>query len=169
MGSWLKLPSSIGTGFGATNNANNAFGTNKPAFGANTTTSGGGIFGGNTTPAGSSTGFGAFGAPAANTSGGLFGGASKPSFGGNTTGTGLFGSSSTGTGFGAANQQPASVFGAPTSSALSSTTQESQGTGSTPFSAYVEKETGMNTSNHFQSISFMQPYKNFSFEVTGMP
>ena len=161
----LILSSSIGTGFGASNTATNAFGANRPAFGASTATSSGGIFGGNTTTAGSSTGFGGFGTPAANTSGGLFGGASKAPFGGTTTGTGLFGSSTTGSGFGATNQQAVSVFGAPTSSALSSTTQESQGTGSTPFNAHVEKEAGMNTSNHYQSISFMQPYKNFCFEV----
>ncbi len=53
------------------------------------------------------------------------------------------------------------------SSALSQNNAECQGTGGTPFSATTEKEnTTGNMTNHFQSISVMQPYKNFSFEAS---
>ncbi len=123
------------------------------------------MFGGNTATAGSSTGFGGFGATTSNSSGGLFG-QSKPAYG---TGGSLFGTASGGNAFGTPNNQPISAFGAPTSSALSAATAESQGTGSTPFQAYSEKESGSSVSNQYQSISFMQPYKNFSFEVNLNP
>lgn len=156
-----------GSGFGANNTTTTPFGGNRPGFGTNTTTTGA-MFGSNTATAGASTGFGGFGATNnnSNASGSLFGGANKPAFGtGNASGGSLFGGGSGGNAFGTSNNQPTSVFGAPLSSALGANTAESQGTGSTPFQHYTEKESGTNVANHFQSISFMQPYKNYSFEV----
>lgn len=50
--------------------------------------------------------------------------------------------------------------------ALGTSTTECQGTGSTPFQAYQEKEGTGPVTNYFQSLSFMPPYKNFSFEVS---
>lgn len=65
------------------------------------------------------------------------------------------------------NNQTTSAFGQPNSTALGGNVGECQGTGSTPFTAWTEKENGTgNMTNHFQSISFMGPYKNFSFEVS---
>ena len=49
--------------------------------------------------------------------------------------------------------------------ALGTNTTECQGTASTPFSAWQEKEGTGPTTNHYQSITFMPPYKSFSFEV----
>lgn len=165
------------TGFG-TNQGSSPFGA-KPAFGG-ATTSGGGLFGSNTSTAGTSTGFGgfgstnnntnptsAFGSSPSNTGGGLFGNAaSKPAFGASTTsGGGLFGGGNNA--FGSTNNQTTSVFGAPPSTALGGNNLECQGTGSTPFQAYTEKEgAGSSQTNHFQSISFMAPYSKFSFEVS---
>ena len=167
----LTKSSGIGTGgFGVATTNTTPFGQTRPAFGASTTTGGSGLFGGGTATAGSTSGFGGFGSTtnSNNTSGGgLFGSTQKPAFGGGNTGGGLFGSANTGGGFGSANNQPqAGAFGAPISSALGTNTAECQGTGSTPFSAYTEKEGTGNTTNYFQSISFMPPYKNFSFEVS---
>ncbi|KAL9103589.1 MAG: hypothetical protein Q9163_001391 [Psora crenata] len=148
------------SGFGSSTNNNPAFGQSKPAFGASS--SGGGLFGGGTSTAGGAGGFGGFGANNNNnaSAGGLFGSAPKPSFGSGST---LFGSANAG-GFGSSNNQATSAFGAPVSSALAQNNAVCEGTGSTPFTAFTEKETASNVVNHFQSISFMAPYKNFSFE-----
>ncbi|KAL9603163.1 MAG: hypothetical protein Q9219_001366 [cf. Caloplaca sp. 3 TL-2023] len=152
-------------GFGATNSTATPFGGNtNSGFGSNTS-SGGSLFGNNTATAGTSTGFGGFGSSNTNTSGGLFGGGNKPAFGSQPTTSGsIFGGGSNA--FGSSNNQSTTGFGgAPLSSALASNTTECQGTGNTPFSAYSEKEgTTGNHTNHFQSITFMPPYKNFSFE-----
>lgn len=127
------------------------------------------MFGSGTATAGTSSGFGGFGANNNNNSsttpsGGLFGQpAQKTGFGSGSTGGGLFGTSNTGGGFGQTNNQPTNAFGAP---ALGQNNAECQGTASTPFQAYTEKEGTGAMTNHFQSISFMQPYKNFSFEVS---
>jgi nuclear pore complex protein Nup98-Nup96 len=125
------------------------------------------MFGTTTATAGGSGGFGGFGGTnTTNNTGGLFGGTNKPAFGGGgTTGGSIFGGGSGSSVFGSTANQPTSAFGAPISSALGATTAECQGTGSTPFQAHTEKESGSTVTNHFQSISFMQPYKNFSFEV----
>lgn len=116
--------------------------------------------------AGGSGGLGFGSTNTSNNSGGLFGGNNKPAFGGGgttggTTGGSIFGSG----GFGSTANQSTGPFGAPISSALGGNTAESQGTGSTPFQVHTEKETGSSLMNHFHSISFMQPYKNYSFEV----
>lgn len=167
----LTLTSTTGTGgFGSAATNSSPFGQpQKPLFGASTTTtSGGGLFGGGTATAGSSTGFGGFGNTNNNSSGNsLFGTTSKPAFGSSNTGGSLFGGGNTqNTGFGANNNQQTGAFGAPISSALGVNNAECQGTGNTPFTAYTEKEGTGAMTNHFQSISFMQPYKNFSFEVS---
>ncbi|KAI4090764.1 MAG: hypothetical protein LQ344_004544 [Seirophora lacunosa] len=153
-------------GFGATASTASPFGGNASGFGTNTS-SAGGMFGSNTATSGTSSGFGGFGNSNTNTGGGLFGGGgvSKPAFGSQqATGGSLFGGG-TNT-FGSSNNQTTTGFGgAPLSSALASNSAECQGTGSTPFQAFQEKEGGTgNQTNHFQSITFMQPYKNFSFE-----
>lgn len=155
-----------GLGFGATASTASPFGGTTSGFGANTS-SGGGLFGSNTATSGTSTGFGGFGSTNTNTGGGLFGGANKPAFGSQqpSTGGSLFGGGSNT--FGSSNNQTTSAFGgAPISSALGNV-PECQGTGSTPFQAYTEKEgAAPNQTNHYQSITFMQPYKNYSFEVS---
>lgn len=165
----LTLAPRSAPAFGAAASNSTPFGANRPGFGAAATTSGG-LFSGNngTATAGASTGFGGFGNNNSNTtSGGLFGAPNKPAFGGSSTpGGGLFGGGAGATGFGAQNTQPTSAFGAPLGSALGVNSADCQGTGSTPFQAYTEKEGQTNQTNHFQSISFMQPYKNFSFEVS---
>ncbi|KAI4176121.1 MAG: hypothetical protein LQ346_007940, partial [Caloplaca aetnensis] len=155
-------------GFGATGSTASPFGgSNTSGFGTNTS-SGGGMFGSNTATAGTSTGFGGFGSNNANTGSTMFGGTgvSKPAFASSQPATGgsLFGGGGTG-GFGSSNNQTTTPFGgAPLSSALASNNAECQGTGSTPFQATSEKEGTGNLTNHYQSITFMQPYKNFSFE-----
>ena len=164
---------STGSAFGASSST--PFGSaNKPAFGGGTTASS--LFGGTTATAGGTT-FGGFGSNPNNTTagttsavgsgGGLFGNASKPAFGtGGTTGGGLFGANTGGNAFGQPSGATASAFGAPASTALGVSTAECQGTGSTPFQAFTEKDgPSSNTMNHFQSISFMAPYQKFSFEV----
>ncbi|KAI9764676.1 MAG: Nuclear pore complex protein Nup98-Nup96 [Candelina submexicana] len=168
------LSTGTGSAFGTTNNQTTPFGASKP-FGTNTTSSGGSLFGGQTATAGSSPSFAGFGnnnnatntsSPfgAASTGGSLFGN-NKPAFGsntGNTSGT-LFGGTNTGA-FGTGNNTTTGgAFGSPASTALGGANPQSDGTGSTPFQAFTEKDVG-NQTNHFQSITFMQPYQKFSFE-----
>ena len=173
MSSQLTHSIPIGTsgGFGAASSTT-PFGQNRSGgFGATTSTAGGGLFGSGTATAGTSGGFGGFGSNSNNNNasgGGLFGSAPKPAFGATNTGTGggLFGSGGTGGGFGSTNNQSAGAFGQPNSTALGANVGECQGSGSTPFTAFTEKEGTGAMTNHFQSISFMAPYKNFSFEVS---
>ncbi|KAF2830909.1 hypothetical protein CC86DRAFT_379124 [Ophiobolus disseminans] len=163
-----------GGGFGS-NTGNTAFGS-KP-FGSSTT--GGGLFGGSST----GTGFGGFGSnnnnnnnasttPAFgasnNTAGSLFGGA-KTGFGASTGtgGGGLFGGN-TGGGFGttAANTNTnTGGFGATGGGFASNQNQPNNGTASTPFSAFSEKDgaTG-NATSQYQTITFISPYQNYSLE-----
>ncbi|MCJ1350132.1 MAG: Nuclear pore complex protein Nup98-Nup96 [Icmadophila ericetorum] len=166
-----------GTTFGS-NTGTSAFGANKPTFGAATNSTGVGLFGASTQTGG--TGFGGFGSnnSASNTAspfgatntgagGGIFGNtANKTSFGSTTnTGSGLFGGGTGGGGgFGQTNTQPTGLFGAAQGTALSTNTADCQGTGSTPFQSFIEKDTPGGSNNHFQSVSFMQPYQKFSFE-----
>ena len=155
-----------GSGFGSSAPAANPFGGNRTGFGTSTTSSGS-MFGTNNTPtAGASNTFGGFGTTSnSNTSGSLFG-PSKTGFGtGTASGGGLFGGASGGSSFGPSSNQTTSAFGTPLSTALGANTADCQGTASTPFQAYTEKESGTNVSNQYQSISFMANYKNFSFEV----
>lgn len=156
-----------GSGFGAGTTTTNPFGGNRPGFGTSTASSGS-MFGSNNTPtAGASNAFGGFGGTNnSNSSGGLFGAPAKSAFGtGNTSSGSLFGGGAGGSGFGTSNNQTTSAFGTPLSSALGANTADCQGTGSTPFQPYTEKESGTNMSNQYQSISFMTNYKQFSFEV----
>lgn len=155
-----------GSGFGSSATAANPFGGNRTGFGTSTTTSGSMFGTNNTSTAGASNTFGGFGGTNnSNTSGSLFG-PSKPGFGtGTASGGSLFGGGSGGSSFGPSSNQTTSAFGTPLSTALGSNTADCQGTASTPFQAYTEKESGTNVSNQYQSISFMGNYKNFSFEV----
>ncbi|EPS33451.1 hypothetical protein PDE_08413 [Penicillium oxalicum 114-2] len=161
------------SGFGANNQSSSLFGgaqNNRPGgFGTNTNT-GQSLFGSTTPNTGSGfgagTGFGStptttsgFGG-SANTNTGLFG-ANKPAtgFGTSSTGGAGFGSSTT-TGFGTG----AATAGFGGTGTAFQGTQTCEGTGSTPFSAFTEKDQSSNATNHYQSISFMQPYSKFSFE-----
>lgn len=166
-------------GFGANTSGNQSspFGgaTNKP-FGQQSSTTGGGLFGGNTATAGTGGAFGGFGTNTQTSSapfggggggggGGLFGG-NKPAFGtsGNTS-TGLFGTGTGGvSGFGTSNNAQTGAFGAPAATAFGPNVQ-SEGTGSTPFQPIVEKDTAASQTNHFQSITMMPQFQKFSFEV----
>jgi nuclear pore complex protein Nup98-Nup96 len=134
-------------------------------FGGGNSTFGGGFGGGAATNNTTTSGFGG-----TNTSGGgLFG--SKPSgFGTAATTTGssnMFGASNntsggfgtnTSTGFGTSNTSGG--FGAGASNIA-----PNNGTGTTPFQAIQEKEAGnANSQAQYQTITFMQPYQNFSLE-----
>ena len=77
----------------------------------------------------------------------------------------MFGGGTGGNAFGQ-NNQNTGAFGNSLGNALGTSTTECQGTGSTPFQVVQEKDTAAgSTTNHYQSVNFMQPYKNFSFEV----
>jgi len=76
----------------------------------------------------------------------MFGGGGFGSNTNNNTNTGAFGS--TGSGFGAAAAAP-----------------PNNGTGTTPFSAFSEKDgTSTTATQQYQTITFMQPYQNYSLE-----
>lgn len=168
------------TAFGANNANSSPFGA-KPAFGAPASTAGGGMFGSTNTASTGTGAFGGFGAnsntnsntsapggfgSSTNTGGGMFGSQNKPAFGaGASTGGSLFGGGATSGGFGTSStggfgNTSGSTFGAQPAQAQT----QNQGTAATPFSAYTEKDTGTNTNSHYQSITFQQPYQNFSFE-----
>ncbi|KAI9780769.1 MAG: Nuclear pore complex protein Nup98-Nup96 [Geoglossum umbratile] len=159
-----------GGGFGTntTNTQSNLFGAKPSGFGTATTTAGTSIFGTSTSTAGASNTFGGFGASNTN---------ATPAFGSGTTGGNLFGGNKTafggtpGTGSNLFGGGTSNAFGAnttnsafPASTALGGAVEQSTGTGSTPFQAFQEKEPTTNSTNHFQSISFMQPYSKFAFE-----
>ena len=165
-------------GFGANNNNNNttsAFGSG--SFGSAAT--GGGLFGGGGGATGGSTfggGFGAsntnntssgFGGASATTGSSLFGGAGKPAFGAGAatnTGGGMFGGGGSTGGFGSnttggfGSGATSGGFGA---GAAANTTNN--GTASIPFQAHTEKD-GTSATQHYQTITFQQPYMNFSLE-----
>ncbi|KAL2798373.1 hypothetical protein BJX66DRAFT_45185 [Aspergillus keveii] len=165
-----------GGGFGTTtqNQGNSLFGgQNRPStgFGAGNT-SGTGIFGGAATTTGTGTGggFGTGSGFGAGTSGfgssstggsGLFGKTTPTTGGGFGSSTGATGGFGSGTGFGASG---GSAFGGGTGTAFQQAVPPSDGTGSTPFSPWTEKDTSSNVVNHYQSVSFMQPYSKYSFE-----
>ncbi|CAI7637015.1 unnamed protein product [Penicillium discolor] len=185
--------SNTSTGFGSGSGTGGGFGTNTTAqqpnslfgsqtrpggFGTTNTSNSGSLFGGGTQTAGTTGGFGTgggfgstgttggFGAtPAAATTGGsLFGGAKPAGFGTSATGTGGFGTSG---GFGstaAPTTTPSTGFGG-SGTAFQGALPNCEGTGGTPFSPWNEKDTSSaNTTNHYQSICFMQPYNKWSFE-----
>ncbi|KAJ5221594.1 uncharacterized protein N7469_010481 [Penicillium citrinum] len=173
--------SSFGTGggFGANtqNNSGSLFGgqNRTSGFGSTNNNTGGSLFGsttntGNAGGFGSSTGggfgsgtTGGFGSSATNTNtgGGLFG-ANKPAGGFGSTGTtGGFGSSNTGGAFGSSTN---TGFGGGGTALAGGALPPCDGTGSTPFNAFTEKDTNSSVMNHYQSISFMQPYNKYSFE-----
>ncbi|KAL5375060.1 hypothetical protein DPSP01_011475 [Paraphaeosphaeria sporulosa] len=157
-----------GGGFGSNNNTT-SFGS-KP-FGSSTT--GGGLFGGGST---SNTTFGGgFGSTSSttpafgggNTGGGIFGQNKSTGFGSNntTTGTtgGLFGGGNTSGGFGANNTTGG--FGASTSGGFGATSNANNGTAGPPFQPFTEKDPGAaNSSAQYQTITFQQPYSNYSLE-----
>ncbi|KAL7753515.1 hypothetical protein RI367_001290 [Sorochytrium milnesiophthora] len=126
-----------GSSFGASNTQPSAFGAQQQQPAA----SGFGGFGASAAPAAS--GFGAFGQNNNASGAGTFGGSNA--FGSSTLGGGsAFGSGATG--FGAAN----------------SVSTVNSGTGNPKYA--VTKETVGLTTEHFQAISAMPAYKNFSFE-----
>lgn len=132
-------------------------------FGGNTSTGTGGFgSGGGFGSANTGTG-GAFGTPAnTNTGGGSLFGKTTPSFGSGSTTAGGFGS---GGAFGSTNNTPTNTgFGASGTAFNQGSLPTCQGTGSTPFTPFTEKDQNSTATNHYQSISFMQPYDKFSFE-----
>ena len=124
-------------------------GTSNPTFGG-----GFGSTNNNTTTS-------AFGS--SNTGGGIFGQNKTAGFGSNTTSTagGLFGGASTTGGFGASNNASGG-FGSSTAGGFGATNNANNGTASTPFQAFTEKDAG--GQQHYQTITFQQPYTNFSLE-----
>lgn len=157
-------------GFGTQNQSNPLFGNQNRAggFGSGTSSPGSLFGGGGGSGTGTGTGttggsgFGGFGSSNTgggfgSSGGGLFG--SKPAGGGFGTGTSGFG---TGGGFGSGGT--GTGFGGGTGSAFQGPIPPSDGTGGTPFSPFTEKDTSSNVTNHYQSISFMQPYNKYSFE-----
>lgn len=164
-------------GFGATNTTS-PFGAAKPAFGAPASTPSGGLFGGSNTSTTASTGFGGgFGGNTAsttpafgsnnnnnnnnNTGGGLFGSQNKPAFGSAPSGGSLFGGGASTSGFGAG--AATGGFGG-ASTGFGASQPVNNGTAATPFTPYTEKDAASNTNSHYQTISFQQPYQNFSLE-----
>ena len=136
-------------------------------FGSGTAASGGTGFGGFGSQSQSSTGFGA-----SSNSGGLFGQQNKSGFGSQGS-TGLFGGGSGGGGSGGGGFGTEAAgggsFGASTSAGFGATSQpQNQGTASTPFTAHTEKDQTNNQNVHYQGITFLQPYQNFSFEELRM-
>ncbi|KAJ5304924.1 uncharacterized protein N7443_004584 [Penicillium atrosanguineum] len=152
--------------FGGQNRAG-GFGTAQPAggslFGSTTTTPSTG-FGANTaTGAGFGTGGGFGSANTANTSGGLFGANKTGGFGAtNNTATGGFGGGAAG-GFGAGAGTASTGFGGG-GTAFQGALPTCEGTAGTPFNPFTEKDTNTSATNHYQSVSFMQPYNKWSFE-----
>lgn len=138
-------------------------------FGTNTNT-GQNLFGANTTPnTGTTSGFGStgFGSTTGGTTG--FGSSTNPSTGGifGNKGTG-FGTSNTGGTFGPSGTTGFGTGAATTGFGGTGTAfqgaQTCEGTGGTPFNPFTEKDQNSTATNHYQSISFMQPYSKFSFE-----
>ncbi|EAU35773.1 hypothetical protein ATEG_03971 [Aspergillus terreus NIH2624] len=132
------------------------------------TSSGGSLFGGGATSgggfgSGGGGGFrssGATGGGFGSSGGGLFGNKTGGGFGSTTTTPGGgFGSSG---GFGGGGG--GTGFGSGTGTAFQQAIPPSDGTASTPFSAFTEKDGASSVTNHYQSISFMQPYSKYSFE-----
>ncbi|KAE8392086.1 nuclear protein 96-domain-containing protein [Aspergillus alliaceus] len=168
-----------GFGSGTPNQSNSLFGNQNRTGGFGTgagagTTSGGSLFGGGTggTPTGAGFGgFGSTGNTANTTNTGGFGSSN------NATGGGLFGNKTAGTGFGSSTGTTGGFgtsgggfgsgttgFGSGTGTAFQQAVPPSEGTGSTPFSPFTEKDGSTNVTNHYQSISFMQPYSKYCFE-----
>ncbi|THC96281.1 hypothetical protein EYZ11_004231 [Aspergillus tanneri] len=161
-----------GFGSGTQNQSNTLFGSQNRTGGFGTgTSSSGSLFGGGTSTAGASgfgsgtAGFGSTGntggfGSSGTTGGGIFG--NKTGGFGSTTGT------STGTstgGFGTSGGFGSGTgFGGGSGTAFQQAVPPSDGTGSTPFSAFTEKDGASNMTNHYQSIPFMQPYSKYSFE-----
>lgn len=128
--------------FGSASTSNNTFGS----FGStNNTTS---AFGGG------------------NTSGGIFGQNKSTGFGSNnntSSAGGLFGGGSTSGGFGANNTS--SGFGSSTSGGFGANSNTNNGTAGPPFQPFTEKDPGTtNSSVQYQTITFQQPYSNYSLE-----
>ncbi|KAF7592863.1 hypothetical protein BBP40_012342 [Aspergillus hancockii] len=175
-----------GFGSGTQNQTNSLFGSqNRPGggFGAGAgtgTSTGGSLFGGSTGTGTSATtggGFGGFGSTGTtggfgssnNTGGGLFGNKTAAGGFGSSTGTTTGGFGTGGSGFGSGTTGTtgaagATGFGSGTGTAFQQAIPPSDGTGSTPFSAFTEKDGNTNMTNHYQSISFMQPYNKYCFE-----
>lgn len=157
-------------GFGTQNQSNSLFGSQNRTGGFGTTgtgtSSGGGLFGSGTSTAGG-TGFGGGGSGfgSSNTGGG-FGSSGGGLFGNKTGGgfgTGTSGFGTGGGGFGTSGGATGG-FGGGTGTAFNQPVPPSDGTASTPFSPFTEKDNSSNVTNHYQSISFMQPYNKYSFE-----
>ncbi|KAF9904520.1 hypothetical protein EC991_002628 [Linnemannia zychae] len=174
------------TGFGAAPAAG-GFG----AAPANTGFGGGG-FGGSTSGFGAQaqaqpqTGFGGstFGAAPTTTAGGFGGFGAAPATTGGFGAAGGFGAKPATTGFGA---QPTTGFGAAANTGFGggaatntfgsgagmlggglNASQAGSGTANPPFSPFIEKDLSSGQNSHYQSITAMPAYRNFSFEELRM-
>lgn len=74
----------------------------------------------------------------------------------------MFGGGGTTGGFGA-NNNTAGGFGSGTSGGFGAAATTNNGTASTPFQAHTEKD-GTSATQHYQTITFQQPYQNYSLE-----
>ncbi|KAL5447955.1 hypothetical protein PMIN06_007308 [Paraphaeosphaeria minitans] len=160
-----------GGGFGSNNNNTTTTSFGSKPFGGSA--AGAALFGGGST---SNTTFGGgFGSTSSttpafgggNTGGGIFGQNKSTGFGSTntTTGTtgGLFGGGNTSGGFGANNTTGG--FGASTSGGFGATSNANNGTAGPPFQPFTEKDPGAaNGSAQYQTITFQQPYSNYSLE-----
>ncbi|KAI5244240.1 hypothetical protein E4T42_07158 [Aureobasidium subglaciale] len=166
-----------GSSFGFGNNApaattSSPFGGGAKPFGTTAPGTGGGLFGG-----GAASGTNAFNSNNNNTANTAFGGGSG--FNAPSSGGSLFGGAKTTT-FGGAQPTSNTMFGGQPTAQTSGFGQvtttgngfgnaqaappTNNGTASTPFSPFIEKDNASSTNSHYQSITFMQPYQAFSFE-----
>lgn len=151
-------------GFGTTNNPGGSL------FGSSTTTPSTGFGSGGATGGGFGTG-GAFGSTnntnnttTTTPSGGLFGANKTSGFGAtNTAPSGFGGGATAGFGAGAGTTGTGTGFGGG-GTAFQGALPTCEGTGNTPFNPWTEKDSNTSATNHYQSISFMQPYSKWSFE-----
>jgi nuclear pore complex protein Nup98-Nup96 len=170
-----RLTLAITGGFGANANTNTSSNFGSKPFGSGST--GGGLFGGGAASTGSTFGGGGGGFGSANTAssgfgantntGGstLFGQQNKPAFGASTTSTGgMFGGGgNTAGGFGAATNTTGGFGAAAGGFGAAGSNAPNNGTASTPFQAHTEKD-GTSATQHYQTITFQQPYTNYSLE-----
>ncbi|KAG8759967.1 hypothetical protein FRC11_001141, partial [Ceratobasidium sp. 423] len=163
------------TGFGTTNTTTTTATTPSFSFGSTTNTS---------QPSTNAFGAGTTGGFGTQTQGqtGTFGQPSTSTFGSGTTGSGFgstntggaFGSTNTGGAFGSATNTGGGIFGGtkPATGGLfgsttTTTNAAGQGTASPAYAATQERDTavgGSSTTLHYQSITAMPAYRNFSFE-----
>ncbi len=95
----------------------------------------------------------------------MFGQNKATGFGASTTSGGLFGGGGTSSGFGSNTNNTTGGFGSSTSGFGTGNAPANNGTASTPFQPYSEKDGNSTTATQqYQTIAFQQPYQNYSLE-----